>query len=502
MKNFDLTDIFVVNPAYTFRNDITNVVLTNNHRHRVFYSTDTIESNFTWLIHPYVAYAFSFFNGRRSLGEIMDYFQSQHQIAKETFLNVVMPCIDNSQNVFFPVMNTYKCGIPKHFLIPNNQGVIRDDLLKGIDINSVMEHLDMSTVRLQIPNEMMIMLTTSCITNCIYCYADRPNISNPITFERLKMIIKEGAELNMSAIDVDGGDFFLYKNWRELLRELNYYGYSTQISTKFPITKEIICDLQALGVNRIQLSIDSVIDEEIMTILHVDKNYLTKVKAGVELLDKAGFEITVKPVITKYNDSVESICATIDYFKQFDNIRMVNFTPADFSQFKRLSDYASTREKLKRLEEFVKYKKDEIGQKLSFLGYGSESSVEEKSKSFPNRATCTGNVSAFFVLPDGKVTLCEQMYWHPFFIIGDLTKQTIMEMWQSEKALSLWNFSQKEVRDCSPCKTCADFNSCRRGQGNCWRIAISAYGYENYDFPAPNCPKSLPISRDFYIHNH
>jgi len=38
-------------------------------------------------------------------------------------------------------------------------------------------------------------------------------------------------------------------------------------------------------------------------------------------------------------------------------------------------------------------------------------------------------------------------------------------MWNSEKALNLWNFSQDEVRDSSPCKTCADFEECRRGKG-------------------------------------
>ena len=28
-----------------------------------------------------------------------------------------------------------------------------------------------------------------------------------------------------------------------------------------------------------------------------------------------------------------------------------------------------------------------------------------------------------FVLPDGKVSACEQLYWHPQFIIGDLKKR-------------------------------------------------------------------------------
>ena len=101
--------------------------------------------------------------------------------------------------------------------------------------------------------------------------------------------------------------------------------------------------------------------------------------------------------------------------------------------------------------------------------------------------------------PDGKVTVCEQMYWHPFFILGDLNTQSIMEMWTSKNALSLWNFSREEVRDASPCKQCDDFDECRRGLGNCWRQAISAYGPENYDFPAPECPKAPPVEKVFYI---
>ena len=107
----------------------------------------------------------------------------------------------------------------------------------------------------------------------------------------------------------------------------------------------------------------------------------------------------------------------------------------------------------------------------------------------------------FFTLPDGKVTICEQMYWHPFFILGDLSKQSIMEMWSSEKALDLWNFSREEVKDSSPCKTCADFEICRRGRGNCWRYAIAAYGEENYDYPAPNCPLAPEVTRPYFTPN-
>jgi sulfatase maturation enzyme AslB (radical SAM superfamily) len=40
---------------------------------------------------------------------------------------------------------------------------------------------------------------------------------------------------------------------------------------------------------------------------------------------------------------------------------------------------------------------------------------------FNKRGLCTGNTRVFYVLPDGKITFCEQMYWSPNFIIGDIT---------------------------------------------------------------------------------
>lgn len=86
------------------------------------------------------------------------------------------------------------------------------------------------------------------------------------------------------------------------------------------------------------------------------------------------------------------------------------------------------------------------------------------------------------------------------FILGDLNKQSIMEMWESEKALLLWNFSKEDVRDESPYKQCFEFENCRRGLGSCWRLAISAFGDDSYDYHAPDCPYAPNIEEhDFYI---
>ncbi|MBQ3949317.1 MAG: SPASM domain-containing protein, partial [Bacteroidales bacterium] len=137
--------------------------------------------------------------------------------------------------------------------------------------------------------------------------------------------------------------------------------------------------------------------------------------------------------------------------------------------------------------------------KIEVLEYNARPTFEEKTKTFEDRSICTGNRSSFFVLPDGKVTLCEQMYWHPFFILGDLFQNSIMEVWNSKKALELASFSKSDVRECSPCKKCDIFDQCRHNIGVCWRDAIAAYGDGNYDYPSPECPYAPQVTNDFYI---
>ncbi len=47
-----------------------------------------------------------------------------------------------------------------------------------------------------------------------------------------------------------------------------------------------------------------------------------------------------------------------------------------------------------------------------------------------HKPRCSANFYAFVILRDGKVTICEELYLHPKFIIGDLKKQSIMEVRQ------------------------------------------------------------------------
>lgn len=500
MQTVDINLKYVVNPAYKFKADYLNVIITNNNpgrydtgRHR-----DDITSSFAWRTHPDLAYLFSHFDGSRTLSETAALFAEREGVEKGRFLESVYLCIGNSDPILIPADDRHWVSIPKNFLIPNPGGLVRDNLLQGINLPFIRENFDLAEVRLRVPNSMTLMLNTDCTADCVYCYADRPQIPEPFPFKRIQELLKQAYDLGMPDVDVDGGEFFLYKDWRRLLETMRQYDYVPNISTKHPLTKEIVNDLTRLDIHHIQLSIDSVDNAEIRQMLQVDDAYLGKVLQGLRLLDEAGFDITVKPVITCYNDSEKSLNATIDTLTSFDNVKWIDFTPANFSQF-RQPIYYSSRAQLDRLKTIVEQRNKTCKSALAFAGYEEPQTPAQRQENWERRPMCTGNVQGFFVLPDGKVTLCEQLYWHPFFILGNLTRQSIMEMWNSEKALSLWSISRGEIRGTSPCRLCFHFDECRRGLGNCWRRAVAAYGAGNYDFPAPDCPKAPSAPEPFYI---
>ena len=499
-KTIDTHQRYAVNPAYKFKSDLHNVILTNNNpaRYTPSHCRMDITSGFAWRIHPDLAVLLATFNGRRTLDEAAAHFAEYGDMQRQRFLDTVSPCIGNSEPVLIPYGDRHWASIPKNFLIPNTAGIVRDDLLQGIDIPFIREHFDLKEVRLRVPNRMTLMVNTACATDCVYCYADKPEIRRPLPFGRIRELLREAYELGMPYVEVDGGDLFLYDHWRELLGEMRRYDYLPDISTKFPITEPIVEELKNLGIRHIQLSIDSVDSAELRRMLHVDDSYIGKVLHGLRLLDEAGFDVTIKPVITRFNDSEGSLNRTIDTLTAFGSVRRIQFTPAGFSRFKPTT-YYSTRAQIDQLKTVVEQRNRDYRAMLVFARYEEQQPVGQRQADWGQRPLCTGNVHGFFVLPDGKVTLCEQLYWHPFFLLGDLNRQSIMEMWHSEKALSLWNFSREEVRDASPCKTCGEFDSCRRGLGNCWRQAIAAYGPENYDFPSPDCPKAPTIVSGKYL---
>jgi len=328
-----------------------------------------------------------------------------------------------------------------------------------------------------------------------------------IPLERLEELIREARKLDMRTFDITGGELFLYKYWEELLAEVLSNGFVPYISTKYPIDLEILNKLKNLGIKKIQISIDSIIKNELITMLDVTENYYHKLLLTLKELDKDDFEIHTNTQVNSQNQ--ENIHLLLDYLLSLKNIKRMNISAAGYSIYKGEENYLVYKpdlEHVKKIESTVNDLKAKYENTIdiNFSGYIEKSGLidktfEEKKRDFMSRSRCSANFYSFVILPDGKVTICEELYWHPQFIIGDLTKQSIEEVWNSKRALELYNISREMARDESECKTCDEFESCHRYKGVCWKEVLYAYGYENWDYPDPKCPYARKPTIKYYL---
>ncbi len=495
-------EVYILNPKYRLRNDKKRVILFKKERDPI--PCEDI-SDSVGFVHPLYAILFSLFNGEKTIEKITEEFSSLTGLAREVIEKLISPLLENREELVIYYDGHY-FFFPKNVLVKKQNNIFSQQY----NFNKFLIHqkeLDFDSWRLYIPLDIMIVINLRCVTDCIYCYADvRKRIDCTIPFERLKELIKEAKELGIRNIDISGGELFLYEHWEEFLKELTKNGFNPYFSTKLPLDLNIIAKLKNSGIKRIQLSIDTIIKEEMIKILNVKDIYNNKILKTLEDFEREGLNIYINAQMNSLNES--SMEKLVEYLINFDNIKRISIGAIGFSLYKEERNYYKYRpslEKTKRVEEFIDKMKEKVGNRifLNFTAYFTREDYlnykEEKERRFAKRARCSANFYSFIILPDGKVTICEELYWHPRFVIGDLMKQPIEEIWNSENALKLYNISQDMIRKKSACKSCEKFENCYRLKGVCWKQKLYAYGEENWDYPDPRCPMAPEPRRSFWL---
>lgn len=505
-ENINCGDIYMINPKYTIRSDKKRALITNAKGvSSVSIRDNSISTGFAWILHPLLAVMLSYFDGTTNLKKTLKAVAEDFHLEESE----VMELVEEILNMKDKGVITFKrwsmnFSVPKNFLIKKRE----EDESHHFDVKSYVvdkKDWDLVSKRLYIPNSIALMTNNNCYTDCIYCYANKDYIPKKhLSLDRIKKIIQEASDIGVTDLTINGGDFFLYKYWKEVLEEILKFKYSPYLSTKFPISKEEVDFLKKMKLNHLQISFDSDDPQQLQQILNVKPGYHEKMLNTFRLLEEAGINVDVKAVISKYNCEIDDARRLIERIKQYKNIRFLSFAPGEASLYKKFEDYRADLNKLKDMENYVNSFGGRITPTLevNFQGYSTDAafkdSVDVKKKRFKERATCSGNFTALFILPDGQVGICEQLYWHPNFIIGDLNEQSIMEVWNSDKAKKLFEFPKSNFPETSPCNNCESFDFCRYVKGVCWKNIFFAYGMEKIYNPDPDCPYAPKPTNIYY----
>lgn len=334
-----------------------------------------------------------------------------------------------------------------------------------------------------------------CYVNCEYCYADRrqrryDNLTTAEIINLIRQFHREGA----LQIDINGGEVLMHHGIKDILCELNDLNYSPLVSTKMPIDEEMVVFLKQLKNIRLQMSLDSA-DQIVLTrLINAPVDYLNSISETLRILDKYGMSVQINSVLTKLNCKQNDIISLVEFLQQYECVSLLKLNLCGYSLYK--NSYESLRLSVKdieRIENIVDGLKRTSRFTISMAGYDKMSDyIDHKGhEGFCKRPICTGNVRNVVVLPNGQVTICEELYYHPAFIIGDLKQSSLNEIWNGDRALSL--FEKAIVLDsASVCRTCDSWDACRKGAGVCWKTILMAYGQDNWNYPDPRCPKSPP----------
>lgn len=454
-------------------------------------SVDNIHP-FLGFVHPLHAKLLSFFTGENTLDECLSRITLHFDVTRGEARRLVSPLLYNGNYIQYRFERKV-FSLPPYILVPQ-----RSDMpSRKAEMESLCFALsgdsDYERTRLKMPVSALLVINTCCVTDCIYCYADRRTRYVPMSTAEILQTIERIKESGVLKLDISGGEFFLQKDWDVIGRKLVECGYQPEISTKRPLTHDEILRFKSTGLKSLQFSLDSVEEPLLMRTLGVKKGYLHDIQRTISELDEIGIEIIIKPTLCRHTCTIKNVMGIVSYASTIKHIKRCVVTIMSYSHYKGAPSFLAiqpTREQMEDVRKFIHVQ----GKNLAFpLISDSPPDLEEhigKQSAFQDRSVCTANTSGFVVLPDGKVTICEELYWNENFILGNALHDDINSIWNSEKALKLWDLKPSDFPQDSACKRCAAMKQCRKGKGVCWKHVIKAYGEEHWLYPDPSCPKS------------
>lgn len=487
---FKQEKVVVFNHCYILVHDLKRTYIYPSKRDKYIISKKAINEEWVSKIHPLYAMLFSLVSQPTKLSEFIKKVSFFFDISIEQAGTIVLPFL-NRNEPFYSNFGGVVSQFPQNIIIDADEAVIEPQMYVPFDF--WFEKIDLERERFFVsPRTVVFMPTTHCTTKCIYCYADKsPHAQIP--FEKVQSIIRECKELKIKSFFLTGGDIFLYKYWRELFLCMQENSFEINLlSTKTPLS---CCDISFLKKHKAkcQFSLDTINPTVLYQLVGVNEDYLKKVEETFIAFEAVGLNFSVATVLTRLNANPKLLMELYSFIKKFSTITSWTIRVAMKSLYSsnNFEDLKLSYEMIKAIDSKIQEIQKHADIKIIWSTKDIQAYFQGKngSKTFVG-SRCSANYSNIMILPDGKVTICEQLYWNPKYIIGDLTKQSIIEVWNSERALKLAFPKREEFRDSSPCKKCDIFDECYSYPNRCIVNILKGYGSENDDFPDPRCVKA------------
>jgi len=176
-----------------------------------------------------------------------------------------------------------------------------------------------------------ISLIERCNLRCTYCMPEEGVSLSPkshlMTYEEIYKIAKTFSDHGVTKIRLTGGEPLIRKDLPVILEKLATLPVELSITSNAVIIDKFIDVLKANGVNKINVSLDSLDEGKFKHITR--RNEFKKVYNNILLLVEEGFKVKVNAVLMKgFNDN--EIIDFINFTKDLPiSVRFIEFMPFD-----------------------------------------------------------------------------------------------------------------------------------------------------------------------------
>jgi GTP 3',8-cyclase len=188
-------------------------------------------------------------------------------------------------------------------------------------------------------NYLRISITDRCNLRCIYCMPRKliPKLAHKdiLRYEEILRIVKIGVRLGISKVRVTGGEPLVRKGVFYFLEQLCKIDGLSDISltTNGVLLKDSLEKIKASGVNRINISVDTLNKKKFLKITGYD--YFDQIWEGIERANKMNFnpiKLNVVPIKGINDDEIIDI-ARLSFTYPF-HIRFIEYMPIGANQIK------------------------------------------------------------------------------------------------------------------------------------------------------------------------
>lgn len=309
----------------------------------------------------------------------------------------------------------YYSNITFKYLLEHNGNVIKEEI-----------EIEKLFLENRVPLRVQFEITEKCNFSCYYCYAEPLRGQEDLKLEDIKKIIDKLDEMGIVFLELTGGEVLSRNDFLDILKYINTKKFIVSIFTNASqLNDEIIKEIKNGNINHIRTSLLAP-NEEMCDELTGIKGSFKSIINGINLLKESNIKFSINSPLTNPNIGMLNEYRELEEELNIKIDTSINLC-ATFDGYEKVKKYSLDRSNIGQLQNFFP----------SLVG----------CKDLYINNICSALKSKFAIDCSGNVLPCMKYRKK----IGNLLFDDIIDIWNSNLALSTYKEIYEISDDCQNC---------------------------------------------------